>query len=52
VKTLHVFARRCCFACAWCHFEFVAHTPLHSAIGVVAGLHLFLNSVFYVAGLF
>jgi len=43
------------FACVWCHFE-LAHIAgsftLHSGIIAGAELHLFLDSLFYVAELF
>jgi len=43
--------RRCCFAYAWCHLSFALCGSVHPSlrIRVGAGLHLFLDSVFYVA---
>jgi hypothetical protein len=40
------------FACAWCHRELLGSFTLHSCIIAGAELHLFFDSILYVAGLF
>ena len=46
--------RRCCFACAWCHLSFALCGLVHPSLCIRVGaeLHLFLDSVFYIAGFF
>jgi hypothetical protein len=39
-------------AYVWCHFELLGSFTLHSCIIAGAELHLFLDSIFYIAGLF
>jgi len=48
-----VFARRCCFACAWCHFELLFGS-VHRFTPQSVWLRgcICFDSVFYVAGLF
>jgi hypothetical protein len=43
---------RRCLAYVWCHFELLGSFTLHSCIIAGAELHLFLDSIFYIAGLF
>jgi len=40
------------FACVWCHVELLGSFTLHSCIIAGAELHLFLDSISNIAGLF